>query len=237
MKHTSPETLSAKLSTVKVTFENPGLDPTARDLVAAEDLIQDAREIFGPKPILLTPTDRLRLPKAGAAEETLIPRILELARRHKIAIPRVDFNATAQNLARAQRLEPLRANAETLANMATDAVLQARGDAWGDAIIVYGVLVQAARADVVLSRELASIKSFFSKRAARPKKAAEGEAAVDQNAKKKGKKTDTKNDTGKGDSGANAQNGQNGATETGAQGKPQDKPGGEAAPVVVQQIG
>lgn len=145
----------------KIEFENPGPDPTDKDLANAEVMVQALAQIYGQTPVLLSPAERARLVKAGAADETFIPKIVELARRRGFVIPNVDFDVTVKSLGRAQRLDPLRAHAEMFAQVSGDAVRSARGLAWANAMIIYSVLVHASRADVALARELVPIKAFF----------------------------------------------------------------------------
>jgi hypothetical protein len=148
-----------------IEFENPGLDPTDGDLARAEALLDGIAAIYGDAPILLSSRERARLAKPGAADEAMIPKIVEQGRRSGLGFS-VDLDETLKQLERAQRLAPLRDRAALLAQITADAVRTARGQAWSGALIYYGMLKLAARTDPELALELEPIRAHFAARRA-----------------------------------------------------------------------
>jgi hypothetical protein len=180
-------TKATQTNVTRATYESAGLDPTDQDLLNAEAYIDQARQLFGANPVILPPKDRQLLSKPSAMDEKYVPKILEIARRRGVSIPRVDLDAVRQSLVRAERFEPLVARADVLASLASDVVLKSRSDAWTAAVVVYGVLAQMARADSELALDLAPVKLFFSRIRRTPPKKPET-TNTDPNASTKGKK-------------------------------------------------
>ena len=161
---------------MKLPNENP-TPVTAAEIATALELIERATATFAYVE-RLTPKQRKAGLKIRRGAHQVIPQITSVARAFGVELPGATTDDLEAAMAHARELEPVLKAAAVLHATLRDDYFSAQGSAWRRAMALYGMLGNAAKANLNLGVALAPVTAWF--RAGRAKRGAAGGPAADK---------------------------------------------------------
>jgi len=101
---------------------------------------------------------RLRFRPGG---EKVVADVARLAHKYALDNPDTPVDGMLADLSLAQRIRPVAAAAQALADRYADTLMEAESEAWHAATALYSQLSERAKNNPTLAAELAEVKSFF----------------------------------------------------------------------------
>ncbi|WP_437765507.1 hypothetical protein WMF27_29575 [Sorangium sp. So ce281] len=109
----------------------------------------------------LTAEERKATTKMRTGGEPIARHVGELADANGVTLPKISVEGMKADLLLIERMKPLQAAVDDLAQRIADTILQAQSEAWWAATAYYTTLSRMAAADAKLERSLKPAVDFF----------------------------------------------------------------------------
>lgn len=130
----------------------------------AADLLAKAKDILATLKahgITATSDDRRRRLKPRRGAEPHIQRVLDLAKKHGVALQDIPLEGVSADLTLAAQLQPVEDELRVALQTAEDTGAQAASEAWEAFLAYYGVLSAMGQRDPGLAAELSTVVDFM----------------------------------------------------------------------------
>jgi hypothetical protein len=128
------------------------------------DLAVEVRRGFEPYGRMLTHDEKAKVLKFRTGGERIVEQVASIAERHPDDVPQGDIERMRSLMQNVARLRPLETAFNVVAELISDTVYLALGDAWRSTTRLYSILNRLAVDDPVLDRELEPVREFFALR-------------------------------------------------------------------------